>query len=62
MCKSIPIVENWHHTYRTKEESLIPYKYILFQNIENSIIYEDYVKENTNIFETFHMLNYKKNN
>ena len=21
MCKSIPIVASWHHTYRTKEES-----------------------------------------
>jgi hypothetical protein len=57
MCKSIPIVESWHHTYRTKEESKINYKYVLYQNIENKIIYEDYINENTNIFEKYHTLN-----
>jgi len=37
MCKSIPIVESWHHTYRTKEEATINYKYVLYQNIVNDI-------------------------
>ena len=58
MCKSIPIVESWHHTYRTKEEANINYKYILYQNIENiknDINYDDYINENTNIFENYHL-------
>ena len=59
MCKSIPIVESWHHTYRTEEESTLSYKYILYQNIENNknnINYDEYVSENTKIFENYHLL------
>lgn len=61
MCKSIPIVESWHHTYRTKEESELKYKYILSNNIEEAsnieeTIYNDLVNENTSIFEKYHML------
>jgi hypothetical protein len=56
MCKSIPIVESWHHTYRTKEESNINYKYILYQDIKNDINYDDYVDENTRIFVNYHLL------
>jgi len=56
MCKSIPIVESWHHTYRTKEESIIKYKYIMYNEIENDINYDDYVEENTRLFEKYHML------
>jgi|688.fasta_scaffold168580_2 hypothetical protein len=61
MCKSIPIVENWHHTYRTKEEANIKYKYVLYENIENEITYDDYVNENTKTFESYHMLNHVVN-
>jgi len=59
MCKSIPIVESWHHTYRTKEEANLNYKYILYQDIENikNINYNDYVDENTRIFVNYHLLN-----
>ena len=57
MCKSIPIVENWHHTYRTKEEAKINYKYVLHNNVETEILYDDYVNENVIIFETYHLLN-----
>jgi hypothetical protein len=56
MCKSIPIVESWHHTYRTAEESNLNYKYVLRENIENDIDYDNYVNENTAIFENYHML------
>ena len=59
MCKSIPIVESWHHTYRTKEEANLNYKYILYEDIENvknDINYDDYVIENTKIFENYHLL------
>lgn len=59
MCKSIPIVESWHHTYRTKEESNINYKYILYQNIENNINYDEYVNENTKLFENYHLLHFE---
>lgn len=58
LCKSIPIVESWHHTYRTREESLIPYKYVLANNIANEqeIPYNDYVNENTKILEKYHFI------
>jgi hypothetical protein len=56
MCKSIPIVESWHHTYRTKEESKIPYKYILKDEIKKDIIYKDYEIMNTELFEKYHIL------
>ena len=59
LCKSLPIVENWHHTYRTAEESKIPYKYLLFNDIHNfnQEKYQELIDENTKIFETYHMLN-----
>jgi len=57
MCKSIPIVASWHHTYRTREEANIKYRYVLYQNIENTIIdEEDYIHENTILFEKYHLL------
>ena len=58
MCKSIPIVESWHHTYRTVEESKINYKYILYKDIENFNIneYNNYINENTKLFEKYHLL------
>ena len=56
MCKSIPIVESWHHTYRTEQEANIPYKYILYQEINDDINYDDYINENTRIFENYHLL------
>ena len=56
MCKTIPIVENWHSTYRTKEESNINYKYILFNNFEPDNMYDEYIHENTKIFEDYHLL------
>ena len=57
MCKSIPIVETWHHTYRTKEEAQLNYKYVLYNNIEEEIPYDEYINENTKIFEKYHLLN-----
>lgn len=59
MCKSIPIVESWHHTYRTRQEADIKYKYVLHQDIETELgrlNYDEYVNENTRIFETYHLL------
>ena len=55
MCKSIPIVESWHHTYRTKEESQLNYKYVLNTEIENTINYDDYINQNITIFEKYHL-------
>ena len=54
MCKSIPIVESWHHTYRTPQEAMIDYKYVLYKDIETCINYES--DKNTMLFETHHLL------
>jgi hypothetical protein len=56
MCKSVPIVSSWHHTYRTREESDIPYKYVLNSDILSDIDYNDYVSENSKLFEKYHLL------
>jgi hypothetical protein len=56
MCKSIPIVETWHHTYRTAAEAEINYSYILSNNVEQEIVYDDYIKNNTMLFEKNHLL------
>jgi hypothetical protein len=56
ICKSVPLVINWHHTYRTKEEAAIKYKYILRNEILNDDTYKEYVDTNTEILKTFHML------
>jgi hypothetical protein len=59
MSKSIPIVESWHHTYRTKEEANIKYNYILstkIEEIEEQLAHDDLVDKNTLIFEHFHLL------
>lgn len=56
MCKSLPIVESWHHTYRTKEESEFGYKYILFTDIEKEAPYDKLLNENISIFENNHLL------
>lgn len=47
MCKSIPIVESWLHTFRTETESTFGYAY----NSDNID-----VKHNTEIFERRHLL------
>jgi hypothetical protein len=67
MCKSIPIVETYHNTYRTKEEAEINYKYILSTDIDNinninnnNNIYNEYVDNNTQIFIEYHMITYNK--
>jgi len=58
MCESIPLVESWHHTYRTKEESTIPYKYVLANNISehNPAVNNTFIKENTELFVKYHTL------
>lgn len=55
MCGAIPIVQTWHHTYRTAEESVIPYKYQL-SNQETFQYNDDIVKENDTIFQKYHLL------
>lgn len=61
ICKSIPIVESKHHTYRTKEEATINYKYIVAYNIEKKILNDNEfinnINENTLLFEKYHILN-----
>lgn len=57
MCESLPIVECDHHTYRTIQEYEIKYKYLLYNNINTEIVYDDYINENTQLFEKYHLLN-----
>jgi hypothetical protein len=55
MCESIPIVNNIHDTYRTLEESLLDYKFLLK---DNEISYdESIITHNTKIFRKIHLLN-----
>lgn len=58
MCKSLPIVESWHHTYRTIEEAELDYQYLLADNITNfdDNNYESMIQKNTDIFELHHLL------
>ena len=61
ICKSIPVVVSWHHTYRTAEESRIPYRYFLSSDLDrmNNIGEEEYqamVNENDRLFREYHML------
>lgn len=57
MCKSIPIVESWHHTYRTVEESEIPYQYFLSSNMNNVSVDNNGLKK---IISAFNTLNPEK--
>jgi hypothetical protein len=50
------MVKLWNSMYYLLDVN-INYKYVLYQNIENEIIQDDYVNENTKIFEIYHMLN-----
>lgn len=56
MCKSIPIVETRHHTYRTLSEYKIDYKYILYSNHSINDFDMNIINHNTKIFETNHLL------
>lgn len=63
MCKSIPIVETWHHTYRTATEAKFNYQYILYYDISriqnllsNQNEYQSIVDTNTEIFNSKHLL------
>lgn len=56
MCESIPIVKSFHDTYRTCEESLLGYKYLL-QNSDNFNYDDSLVSHNTNIFKENHLFN-----
>lgn len=55
MCGTIPIVESWHHTYRTLIESKINYKYFLYNSF--NIFYDnEIINYNYNIFEKYHLI------
>ena len=57
MCKSIPIIEKRYHTYRTLQESKIKYNFILKDNINQNINYNELVDQNTELFKKYHLLN-----
>jgi hypothetical protein len=54
MCKSIPIIGSPHHSYRTKEESQIRYKFILVK--EKHVFDNQMVIFNTELFKRYHLL------
>jgi hypothetical protein len=54
MCKSIPIVESWLHTFRTETESTFGYRYLL--NTATHIFDPSIIEHNTNIFERNHLI------
>jgi hypothetical protein len=56
MCECIPVVESWHHTYRTKEESEIPYGYYLHSDYENHCFTTEMIQNNNDCFEKYHLL------
>jgi hypothetical protein len=53
MCKSIPIVQSWKHTFRTTEESKLGYRYILYD--EPVSFDETIIIHNAQIFERNHL-------
>ena len=54
MCKSIPIVQNWLHTFRTETESTFGYRYLL--NTDTHTFDPSIIERNTEIFERQHLL------
>ena len=63
MCRSLPIVETKHHTFRTTVESGIGYRYLLYNNIDkirsienDESKYNIMVEENDTIFREHHLL------
>ena len=63
MCKSLPIVETKHHTFRTSPESGIGYRYLLYNNIDkirsienDESKYNEMVEENNTLFREHHLL------
>jgi uncharacterized protein YlzI (FlbEa/FlbD family) len=54
MCKSIPIVESWLHTFRTETESTFGYKYLLYN--EPHTFDTNIINHNTTLFEKRHLL------
>jgi hypothetical protein len=54
MCKSIPIVQSWIHTFRTETESKLGYKYFLHTEPHN--FNQKMIQHNTQIFERKHLL------
>jgi hypothetical protein len=54
MCKSIPIVQCWTHTFRTETESTFGYRYLL--NTDTHIFDPTIIEHNTEIFERKHLL------
>jgi len=56
MCKSLPIVLSWHHTYRTAEEATIPFQHVLVNIISTHLPainanYDELVAYNTRLFK-----------
>lgn len=57
MCKTIPIVQRKDETFRTKEESILDYKFY-YSDEENIIYREDWVNHNYELFLKYHTLEF----
>ena len=57
MCKTIPIVNSIDETFRSKEESLLDYKYYLSSD-DSFIYHEDWTEHNYNLFLKYHTLEF----
>lgn len=54
MCQSVPVVQSWHHTYRTPQEATLPYQYKLSDDVD-AVNHADVVQHNTWVFERYHL-------
>ena len=57
MCKSIPIVNSIFFTYRTEEESNIPYFFYLYNNFTTYKYDKEIVNYNTALIKKYHLFN-----
>ena len=55
MVGSMPVVQTWHHTYRTREESKIPYCYTLSVQTPHQFD-ENCIFHNHSLFTKYHLI------
>ena len=56
MCGSLPVVDSPHHTYRTREEALLDYRYVIAGSSVGEEDYNAWVRHNTALLWRHHTL------
>lgn len=56
MCGTIPVVEKEEHTFRTKEEGCIDYRYLMFNDLPH-VYDENMIRHNYEVFNKHHLIN-----